>query len=282
MVIDSHVSMKRIGILYHPKIERAKTFSTELERFLIAKGVSSWLCSAWEEGEVKPQVAGSDLILSIGGDGTILRAARAVVPHTVPILGINFGNLGFMTEFGADDALKKLPRLLEGDGRIEERAMLEAKLVSQGKIFHALNDVFAGRGSSTRLVRIEARIDGEIITTYRADGVIVATATGSTGYSLAAGGPVLYPQSKQILLKPVCAHLTLDKALVLPPEAVVQLKVNTRHEAMLSIDGQVELPLHDRDEVIIRLSNYVARFLRLQPETYFYSSLASKLRGKIS
>ena len=281
-MIDSHVSMKRIGILYHPKIERAKAFSAELDKFLIASGVSTWLCSAWEEDEVKPQVAGSGLILSIGGDGTILRAARAVVPHSVPVSGINFGNLGFMTEFGADDALNKLPRLLEGDGWIEERAMLEAELVSQGKIFYALNDVFTGRGGSTRLVRIEARIDGEIITTYRADGVIVATATGSTGYSLAAGGPVLYPQARQILLKPVCPHLAMDKALVLPPEAVVQLRINTRHEAMLSIDGQVELPLYDGDEVIIRLSNYVARFLRLQPETYYYSSLESKLRGKIS
>lgn len=282
MVIDSHVSMKRIGILYHPKIERAKTFSAELNKVLTARGVLTWLCSAWEEGDIKPQVAGSDLILSIGGDGTILRTVRAIVPHSVPVSGINFGNLGFMTEFGADDALNKLSRLLEGDGWIEERAMLEAELVSQGKMFHALNDVFMGRGGSARLVRIEARINNEMMTTYRADGVILATASGSTGYSLAAGGPILHPQSRQILLKPVCAHITMDKALVLPPETVVRLKMNTRHEAMLSIDGQVELPLHDGDEVIIRLGNYAARFLRLQPETYFYSSLETKLRGKIS
>jgi len=274
--------VKRVGILYHPKVEKAKAFSRELEKFLTAQGISSWRCSVWEEEKAKPQVAGSDLVLSIGGDGTILRAARAVVPHGVPIVGINLGNLGFMTELKATEALDKLPRLLAGEGWIEERAMLEAEKVSQGKGFHVLNDVFVGRRSTARLVNIEARIDGEVLTTYRADGVIVATATGSTSYMLAAGGPILYPQAKEILLKPLCSHLTLDKALVLPPEAVIQLKVTTSHEAMLSLDGQVESPLRSGDEVKVKLSSYVARFLRVQPKTYFYGSLASRLRGKTS
>ncbi len=274
--------MKRVGILYHPKLEKAKPFSHELEKFLSARDISFWVCSAWEEEKAKPQVAGSDLILSIGGDGTILRAARAVVPHAVPIVGINLGNLGFMTELKATEAFDKLPRLLGGEGWIEERAMLEAEKVSQGKAFHTLNDVFVGRRSSARLVSIEAKIDGEVLTTYRADGVIVATATGSTSYSLAAGGPILYPQAREILLKPLCSHLTLDKALVLPPEAVIQLKVTTSHEAMLSLDGQVESPLRSGDEVKVKLSSYVSRFLRVQPKTYFYGSLALRLRGKIS
>lgn len=240
------------------------------------------MCSAWEEEKAKPQVAGSDLILSIGGDGTILRAARAVVPHAVPIVGINLGNLGFMTELKATEALDKLPRLLGGEGWIEERAMLEAEKVPQGKAFHVLNDVFVGRRSSARLVDIETKIDGEVLTTYRADGVIVATATGSTSYLLAAGGPILYPQAREIVLKPLCSHLTLDKTLVLPPEAVIQLKVTTSHEAMLSLDGQVESPLRSGDEVRVKLSSYVVRFLRVQPRTYFYGSLELRLRGKIS
>lgn len=281
-MVDSCLSMKRVGILYHPKLERVKAFNRELEKFFSARGILLWLCSAWEEEKARPQVAGSDLILSIGGDGTILRAARVIVPHAVPILGINMGNLGFMTELKAAEALDKLPRLLGGEGWIEERAMLEAGLVSQGKTFHALNDVVVGRGGSARLVDIETKIDGEILTTYRADGVIVATATGSTSYSLAAGGPILYPQAREILLKPVCSHLTLDKALVLPPESVIQLKVSTRHEAMLSLDGQVESPLHSEDEVKVKLSSYVARFLRIQPKTYFYSSLGSRLKVNIS
>lgn len=274
--------MKRVGILYHPKLEKAKASSREIEKFLSAQGISVWLCSAWEEEKAKPQVAGSDLILSIGGDGTILRAARAVIPHAVPIVGINLGSLGFMTELKAAEALNELPRLLSGEGWIEERAMLEAEVVSQDKAFHVLNDVFVGRGSSARLVQIETKIDGEVLSIYRADGVIVATATGSTSYSLAAGGPILYPQAREILLKPLCPHLSLDKALVLPPEAVIQLKVTTSHKAMLSLDGQVESPLRSGDEVKVKLSPYVARFLRLRPKTYFYSSLELRLKGKTS
>ncbi len=230
---------------------------------------------------MKPQISGSDLILSIGGDGTILRAVRAVVPQVVPIVGINLGNLGFMTELKADEALDKLPRLLDGKGWIEERAMLEAELPSKDKFFHALNDVFVGRRSFARLVRIETKVDGELLATHRADGVILATATGSTGYSLASGGPILCPQAKEIIFKPVCPHLALDRAVVLPPDVEIKLKVTTTHEAMLSIDGQVELPLNSEDEIKIKCSSHVARFLRIRPRAYFYSYLESRLKGKI-
>ncbi len=276
------MQMKRVGILYHPKIEKARAFSRELEEFLSARGVSFWTCSAWEEAEAKPQIVGSDLILSIGGDGTILRAARAIIPHAVPIVGINLGNLGFMTELKANEAFEKLPRLLDGDGWIEERVVLEAGLLSQDKVFNALNDVFVGRRSLARLVHIETKVNGEVLATYRADGVIVATATGSTGYSLAAGGPILYPQAKEIIFKPVCPHLALDRAVVLPSEAEIQIKVTTTHEAMLSIDGQVELLLRSGNEIRVKLSPYLARFLRIRPKAYFYSYLESRLKGKIS
>jgi len=274
--------VKRVGILYHPKIEKARAFSGELEKFFSAQGLSFWTCSAWEEDKAKAQIAGSDLILSIGGDGTILRALRAIVPGKVPVVGINLGNLGFMTELKADEALDKLPRLLGGEGWIEERAMLEAELPSQGKTFQAVNDVFVGRRSLARLVQIESRVDGEILAAHRADGVIVATATGSTAYLLAAGGPILYPEAKQIVFKPVCPHLAPDSAVVLPPEAKIQLKVTCTHEAMLSIDGQVEVPLASGDEIRVRLSPYVGRFLRIRPRAYFYSYLESRLKGKKS
>jgi NAD+ kinase len=274
------MQVKQVGILYHPKIEKAKAFSQELEKFLKARGVSFWTCSAWEEDKAKAQMAESELMLSIGGDGTILRAVRAVIPHAVPIVGINLGNLGFMTEFKADEAFEKLPRLLDGDGWIEERAMLEAELLSQDKVFNAMNDVFVGRRSSARLVQVETKVDGEVLATYRADGVIVATATGSTGYSLAAGGPILHPQAKEIIFKPVCPHLALDRAVVLPAEAELQIKVTTTHEAMLSIDGQVEMPLSSGDEVKVKRSRHVARFLRIRPKAYFYSYLESRLKGK--
>jgi NAD+ kinase len=276
------MQMKRIGILYHPKIEKARAFSQEAEKFLKARGILSWICSAWEEDKAKPQIADSDLMLSIGGDGTILRTARAVIPHAVPIVGINLGNLGFMTELKADEAFDKLPQLLDGDGWIEERSMLDAELLSHDKVFSAMNDVFVGRMSLARLVWIETKVDGEVLATYRADGVIVATATGSTGYSLAAGGPILYPQAKEIIFKPVCPHMALDRAVVLPPEAEIQIKVTTTHEAMLSIDGQVETPLRSGDKVKVKHSPHVARFLRIRPKAYFYSYLESRFKGKIS
>jgi NAD+ kinase len=276
------MQMKRIGILYHPKIDKAKAFSQELEKFLKARNIISWTCSAWEEDKAKSQIAGSDLALSIGGDGTILRTVRAVIPHAVPIVGINLGNLGFMTELKADEAFDKLPRLLDGDGWTEERSMLEAELLYQDKVFNAMNDVFVGRRSLARLVQIETKVDGEVLATYRADGVIVATATGSTGYSLAAGGPILHPQAKEIILKPVCPHMALDKAVILPSEAEIQIKVTTTHEAMLSIDGQVETPLHSGAEVKVKHSPHIARFLRIRPKAYFYSYLESGLKEKIS
>ena len=272
--------MKRIGILYHPKIEKAIAFSRELEDFLRARRISLWSCSAWEEETAKPQVTGSDLILSIGGDGTILRAARAIVPERVPIVGINFGNLGFMTELTADKALEVLPKLLDGQGWLEERAMLQAVRATDDKTFHILNDVVVGRGSSARLVNIETRIDGELLATYRADGVIVATATGSTSYSLAAGGPVLHPQARDIILNPVCSHLTMSEPLVLHPEAEIQLNVATRHEAMLSLDGQVESQLISGEGVIVKISPHVTRFLRIQHRNYFYDSLKLRLRRR--
>jgi NAD+ kinase len=274
--------MKRVGILYHPKREEAMAFSQKLERFLSARGIHTWLCSAWEPDKAKPQVNGTDLLLSIGGDGTILRTARTVIPDSVPILGINLGRLGFMAELQADEAMDKLPALLEGKGWIEERALLVAEALSQGKTFHALNDVFVGRRSSARLVSIECKIDGTTMTTYRADGVIVATGSGSTGYSLAADGPILHPQAKEMILQPICSHFSSDKSLVLPPQTIIELKVTTHHEAMLSIDGQTELQLNSGDKVTAKLSPYTAKFLRVQPKDYFYKSLDSKLQRKIS
>ncbi|TET17568.1 MAG: NAD(+)/NADH kinase [Dehalococcoidia bacterium] len=276
--------MKRIGILYHPMIEAAYSLAEKLEKFLGSRGVSVWLCSAWEGEKARAQVNNTDLILSIGGDGTILRAAQAVVPRPIPITGINLGKLGFMTELSVDEAMAKLPPLLAGEGWIDERAMLEAELSVPGEeslpIFYALNDVVVARGEIARVVRIEAGIDGEALTTYKADGVIVATATGSTGYSLAAGGPILHPQAKELLMLPILPHLSSAYTLVLPSTVVVKLRVRAAHQAALSIDGHINLPLSGGATVTIKHSSNRTRFLRIHPETSFYSSLEQRLKGK--
>ncbi len=275
--------MKRVGILYHPLNEAAHTLAEGLSEFLSSKGVSTWLCSAWEGEQARAQVAGTDLIVSVGGDGTILRAAQVAVPGNVPVTGINLGRLGFMTELSADEAQDKLAALLEGGGWIDERSMLEAELSATGekpRTFCALNDVVVARGGVARMVHIEASIDGELLTTYRADGVILATATGSTGYSLAAGGPILHPQAREFLLLPIVPHLSSTYALVLPATTVVSLHLTIFHEATLSIDGHVNLPLDSSATVTVRRSSNVGRFLRIHPETSFYGSLEQRLKGK--
>jgi len=268
--------VKQVGILYHPRLEKARDVANKLEELLSTQGVSSWQCSAWEEDKAKHQVTSSDLILSIGGDGTILHTARISAPANVPILGINLGRLGFITELTSDEASSNLPHLLEGAGWIEERAMLEARL--EDKSFHALNDVVV-RSTAVRLINIKAEIDGEMLATYRADGVIIATATGSTGYSLAAGGPILHPQSKEIILQPISCHLGLSHTLVLPPQSIVNLKVASGDKAILSLDGQVDIPLSSEQNVGLKLSPYVARFLKIRQPKYFYRSLWQKLGG---
>ena len=277
------MGMKRVGILYHPLNEAAYTLAKELSNFLSSKGVSVWLCSAWDGEQARAQVAGTDLILTTGGDGTILRAAQVAVPGLTPVTGINLGRLGFMTELSTDEAWDKLSVLLEGEGWIDERAMLEAELSTTDKepaTFYALNDVVVARGAIARMVYVEARIDGEPLTTYRADGVILATATGSTGYSLAAGGPILHPQAKEFLLLPILPHLSLAYTLVLPATVVVNLCVTTGHQATLSIDGHINLPLTSGAIITVKRSSKVGRFLRIHPEASFYSSLEQKLKGK--
>ena len=276
--------MKRIGILYHPMIEAAYSLAKKLDKFLGSGGVSVWLCSAWGGEKARAQVNNTDLILSIGGDGTILRAAQAVVPRPIPITGINLGKLGFMTELSADEAMAELPALLAGEGWIDERALLEAELSVSGEesfsIFYALNDVVVARGAVARTVRIEASVDGEVLTTYKGDGVIVATATGSTGYSLAAGGPVLHPQAKEFLMLPILPHLSSDYTLVLPSTVVVTLNVGAAHQAALSIDGHINLPLSSGATVTIKHSSNKTLFLRIHPQASFYSSLEQRLKGK--
>ena len=275
--------MKRVGILYHPMIETAHSLAEKLEGFLGSMGVSVWLCSAWEGEKARAQVNNTDLVLSIGGDGTILRAAQAVVPRPIPITGVNLGKLGFMTELSADETMAKLPALLAGEGWIDERALLEAELSGEkSSLFYALNDVVVARGAVARTVRIEASVNGEALTIYKGDGVIVATATGSTGYSLAAGGPILHPQAKEFLLLPILPHLSSAYTLVLAPTAVVTLRVSAAYQAALNIDGHINLPLSSGAMVTVKHSSITTRFLRIHPETSFYGSLEKRLKGKVS
>jgi NAD+ kinase len=190
-----------------------------------------------------------------------------------------------MTELSVDEAVDKLPALLAGEGWIDERAMLEAELSPTGQdepahTFYALNDVVVARGAIARTISIEASIDGEPLTTYKADGVIMATATGSTGYSLAAGGPILHPQSEEFLLLPILPHLSWAYTMVLPSTAIAKLRITTVHQAVLSVDGHINQPISSGTTIVVKHSANTARFLRIHPETAFYSSLEQRLKGK--
>ena len=278
--------MKKVGILYHPMKEAAEPLARKLEKFLGAKGVSAWVCSAWEMAAAKAQVVGTDLVLSIGGDGTILRVAQTVIPGTTPVTGINLGNLGFMTELSVEEAQLKLTAMLAGEGWIDERSLLEAELSIPGgegepaQKFYALNDVVVARGEVARVIYVDASIDGQPLTTYKADGVIAATATGSTGYALSAGGPVLHPQAKEMLLLPIVPHLSPVYPLVLPSTAWIGLRLKSTYAATLSVDGHINLPLPSGALITVRHSSNKVRFLRIHPVASFYASLERRLKGK--
>jgi NAD+ kinase len=204
-----------------------------------------------------------------------------VARHNVPIVGLNMGRLGFLSELTPGDWRAKLPKILAGDYWIEERMMLRAEARRRGNTFgeyEALNDVVVSRGSLARMIRAHTNIDGGHLVTYAADGVIVATPTGSTAYALAVGGPILPPELHNILVIPIAPHLSLERAIVLSEGAVVDLRIRTDHEAILTVDGQFALALADGDQVIVRANPYQARFARVQDHTYFYKTLMSRLR----
>ncbi len=275
--------MNRIGIFYHPLKEAACALAREIKVFLRERHLAVWLCSAWEWEQSRPQVEGTDLILSIGGDGTILRAAQAIMPRRIPIAGINLGRLGFMTELSVSETMEKLPLLLEGKGTVDARSVLAAEIETaegrEPRQFYALNDVVIARGGTPRLVTIDAGVDGLPMTTYRADGVIAATATGCTGYSLSAGGPVLHPQSRDFVLIPVMPHLSYSFPMVLPPASVGRLKLTSPTPGILSIDGHINIDLDCGDVVTVRVSSATVEFLRVH-ETRFYDSIEERLKGK--
>ena len=276
--------MKIIGILYHPMKESAGKLAKKLQKSLADRGLSVWICSAWDTESARCKTNGTELILTIGGDGTILRAAQVVIPSKTPITGINLGNLGFLTELTTEEMLEKLDHILAGEGWIDERCLLEVKVNladgERSQTFYALNDVVVARGEVARVIHVTASIDGAELTTYKADGVIVATATGSTGYALAAGGPILNPRSKDTVMLPIMPHLSANYCLVLPPEVAVRLGVQAVHPATISIDGHINIMAKSNAMVTIKRSKYTIRFLRIHPESTFYSSLEKRLKGK--
>lgn len=270
--------LKTVGLFVHPRLPVAAVLAREITGWLGERGVRVWETDSLDEGAVLPYLPDTDLLVTLGGDGSILRAAHHTVGHPTLILGVNLGRMGFLTEAEPDRWEEVLERVWRGDYWVEERMMLRATVGAGGPPARdALNDVVVGQGALGRVVHLEAQVDGDLLTTYVADALIVATPTGSTAYALAAGGPVMPPQQRNILLVPVAPHLSLDRAVVLAEGVRVRVVVRGHSPASLIVDGEVVAELSPGDVVDVEASAHEARFARIRERDYFYRTLMARL-----
>ncbi len=276
LMIDS----ENIGIVYNPNSSGSEDLVRYL-RDLFGLTEKSWIVPA-HQNEYQPIPSPVSLVITIGGDGTILWTTQITAPMNIPILGINLGRVGFMTELEPDEVSSRITDYL-GDGTwIEERSMLQAKLISnnssQSNYFHVLNEVVIGRNTITSLVHLGVRVDGIDLTTYRSDALIISTATGSTGYALSAGGPILHPQSEEIIAVPVAPHMSMGRSVVLPKESIIDINLLSASEAVVSLDGRIDITLEPSQTIQISRSPYVTKFLRVNDDGRFYGMLNKKLK----
>jgi len=222
-----------------------------------------------------------DLVVVLGGDGTLLSVARQVGSRPVPILGVNLGTLGFLTEITLDELFAVLERVLGGEMRVEARMRLDVCALREGRElgrYLALNDAVLTKAALARMIDLETRADGAPVTTYHADGLIVATPTGSTAYSLSAGGPILLPELEAFVLTPICPHALTQRPIVLPASAEIEIAVRTRGgDVQLTVDGQEGLALREGDRVRVRRSEHFLR-LMVSPFRSRFEILREKLR----
>ncbi|MCC7447573.1 MAG: NAD(+)/NADH kinase [Anaerolineae bacterium] len=278
--------LKRVGILGHPLRPETGEVGEQVARSLQERNIDIWQRLTWDAAAIKDLIAESDMVVAIGGDGSMLRAARICARANVPVFGINTGHLGFLTEVSPAGWNEALDALVAGDYWIEQRLMVHAEAWRNGACLRrddALNDVVISRGAVARSVILEAFIDGVWTTTYNADGLIVATPTGSTAYALAAGGPILPPELENILVIPVAAHLSFDRPIVLDEGATVEVVVapDTRADVELNVDGERVASLENGDAVIVQSSNYRGQFVRLRDRHYFYRSILDRMEPRM-
>lgn len=274
---DQVVAFQNIAVAFPPQIPEAEKEVGEVLAFFQSQGVQSSKGLLGDEVfHQRIRTGEYDLLIALGGDGTMLRAGHLCAPNNIPILGINLGHFGFLIEIREHQWREVLPRLLQGEYWLETRMMLCTEQWREEKMlgcWDVLNEVVVSRGKIMRPVQLDASVDGRFLTTYVADGLIAATPTGSTAYALAAGGPILPPELRNILLVPVAPHLSIDRAIVLAEGSYVSIIVHTKHQAVLSVDGQTPVDLADGDRVEARAGDHAVQFIRFQDPGYFYRNL---------
>ncbi len=274
---------QRPVVAAYPKVQEAIVVAKEIVAFLKEKNIDAPYGLLYDEQLRKRVKEGEfDLLISVGGDGTMLRAAHLCAPGGVPILGVNLGRLGFLMQIERDRWREMLDKLLQGEAWIENRMMLRAEHFSAGEkitSWQALNEVVVCRGQYLRPVHLSASADGHLLTTYVADGLIAATPTGSTAYALAAGGPILPPELHNILIVPIAPHLSVDRALVLSEGTTVSIAVQSEN-CVVSVDGQAPINLAEHDRVEIRAAEYTAKFVRFGDAGYFYRNITEHVNQK--
>lgn len=262
-----------VGIYYHPRLDEARNSADELARKLKAHGVDVWTSMPWEPDRSTEHLAHTDLLICLGGDGTILRAARASAGFDCLILGVDLGRQAFLTELLPEQLDEHIPDLFNGNFVVEDRAMLEAQPVGVDgeapSTLTALNDVMIGRGSLGQPAYIAVWVGEDLVGVVRADAVVVASATGSTGYSLSAGGPILHPQARSVVLTPVAPHLAQAAPMVLPGDAEIELRLGREHPGSLSVDGQRPYALKPGGGVHVQRSESLARLVRFAERSFF-------------
>jgi NAD+ kinase len=276
-----HAERRRVALLYHPRVDAARQLAGEIAEVFARAGADPSVHDAWEWEPTGDEVGVLDWVVTLGGDGTMLRTARHTAGRGVPLIGVNFGRLAFLAELEPADALAQLARVVAGEGRIEDRLMVRCVVQSpegDGDPIDALNDVFIGRGRVAHAVRLEVAVNGESVVRCVADGLVIATPTGSTAYSLSAGGPILAPEIDAIVVTPVVPHPASIRPLVLPASVTVGVQLICQDESILTVDGQTHRGLVDGDTITVMRSPDCVRFLRLQSADGFYATLMRRLR----
>jgi NAD+ kinase len=283
--MTSSFSPRRVVVAGHPKLVESLQEAGIICDYLKSKGLESAHGSLYD-ARLRKRVHGGDfdMLIAVGGDGTMLRAGHLCAPHGIPVMGVNMGRLGYLYQVDAGDWQKMIDLLLAGDFWIEKRMMLSAEHLRAGEnlgSWQALNDVVVCRGALLRPIHIKTSVDEQYLTTYVADGLIASTATGSTAYALASGGPILPPELRNILLMPIAPHLSVDRGVVLSEGSTVSMTVLSEN-AVCSVDGQIPVGLAEDDRVDVHAGDDSVNFIRFGDPGYFYRNLTAHMNQNAS